>query len=68
MSAKTPDALMRLPQVLATVPVSRSIWYLRVKQGIYPQPIKIGPRIVAWRASEVHGLVERIAAGEVNHA
>lgn len=60
-----PDALLRLPQVLSTVPVSRSLWYLNVKTGKFPQPVKIGPRIVAWKLSDVQKLVDRIAAGEV---
>jgi IS5 family transposase len=39
-----PQALLRLPQVLALIPVSRSNWLAGVRAGRYPQPIKLGIR------------------------
>lgn len=35
------------------LPMSRSSWWQGVKDGKYPQPIKYGPRITAWRGSDI---------------
>ncbi len=47
------DTLLRLPQVLAIIPISRSAWWAGVKNGRFPKPTKIGPRTSAWWASEI---------------
>jgi prophage regulatory protein len=51
------EALIRLPQVLSRFPVSRSTWYSGVKRGLYPKPIKAGPRTAMWRAADVDRLI-----------
>lgn len=51
------DKLLRLPQVLAIVPVSRACWYAGVKSGRYPAAIQLGPRCVAWRSSDIQRIV-----------
>ena len=55
-----PETLLRLSQVLARFPVSRSGWYAGVKCGKYPHPIKTGPRTAMWRASEIDALIANI--------
>ena len=54
------NALLRLPQVLALIPVSRSAWWAGCKSGRYPKPVKLGPRTAAWRAEDFAGLIEQI--------
>jgi prophage regulatory protein len=52
---------VRLPYILAPVgpiPVSRSTWWAGVKDGRYPQPVKLGPRITAWRVEDIRNLIE----------
>lgn len=49
--------LLRLRQVLDLFPVSRSGWWRGVKNGRYPQPVRIGDRAVAWRESEIYALI-----------
>jgi predicted DNA-binding transcriptional regulator AlpA len=44
---------MRLPQVLAVFPVSKSTWWEGVRIQRYPQPIRIAPRITAWRKQDI---------------
>ena len=56
------NALLRLPQVLALIPVSRSAWWAGCKSGRYPKPVKLGPRTTAWRASDIAALVEKLTA------
>ena len=53
------DSLLRLPEVLALIPVSRSTWYAGVQNGRYPRPVSLGPRCVAWKASDIQQLVTR---------
>lgn len=52
------DILIRLPSVLAIVPVGRSTWWQGVREGRFPQPIKLGPKTTCWRKSEVMALIE----------
>lgn len=54
--------LLRLPQVLNLIPVSRSAWWAGVKTGRFPRPVRLGPRTVAWRAEDVAALVENGAS------
>ncbi len=56
------NALLRLPQVLALIPVSRSAWWAGCKSGRYPKPVKLGPRTTAWRASDIAALLEKLTA------
>jgi prophage regulatory protein len=57
------DAILRLPAVQAQTGNSRSTIYLRIKQRLWPKPVKIGARAVGWPASEVAKLnAGRIAA------
>ena len=50
---------MRLPAVLAVIPVSKSTWWAGVKSGRYPKPVKLGERITAWRVEDIHTLIEK---------
>lgn len=55
--------LLRLPSVKAETGASRSTIYLRIQQGLWPKPVKLGPRSVAWPASEVAALNAARIAG-----
>lgn len=57
--------LLRLSQVLAPngpIPVSKSTWWLGVRTGRYPAPVKLGPRITAWRAADIRKLMNEPVA------
>lgn len=56
------ERLLRLPAVLAIIPVSRSEWYRRLAAGDAPKPVELGPRARAWRLSDVNEYLVRIAA------
>jgi len=52
---------IRLSAILAPkgpIPVSKSTWWAGVKSGRFPQSVKLGPRITAWRLSDILALVE----------
>ena len=60
----TENSLLRLPQILSLIPVSRSAWWAGCKSGRFPKPVKIGPRTSAWRGSDILALLEKINKGE----
>lgn len=60
-STSQTNGLLRLSEILAPggpIPVSRSTWWAGVKTGRYPQPVKLGPRITAWRTEDIRSLVD----------
>ena len=60
----TEDSLLRLPEVLAVIPVSRSVWWAGCKSGRFPRPLKIGPRTSVWKGADIIALREKIFKGE----
>lgn len=55
--------LLRLPAVLARIPVCKTTFWAGVKSGRYPQPVKLSPRVVAWREEDINAV---IAGGVAN--
>jgi len=51
------------PPIPAIIPVSRSTWWAGVKSGRFPQPIKLGPRITAWRVEDIRELIRQSPMG-----
>ncbi len=45
---------LRLPDVKNRTGLSRSSIYAKVKQGIFPKYINLGPRSVGWLESEIN--------------
>lgn len=57
-----PDTgFVRLPAVLSVYPVSRSTWWAMVADGRAPAPVKLGPRVTAWKVEDIRALIERTA-------
>jgi prophage regulatory protein len=57
---------VRLPQIirpLGPIPVSKSTWWEGVKNGRFPKPVKLGPRITAWRVEQIRALIEALIEG-----
>ncbi len=48
------------PPIPPLIPVSKSTWWAGVKAGIYPQSVKLGQRITAWRVEDIRALMERM--------
>jgi len=56
---------LRLSSILAPrgpIPVSKSTWWAGIKAGRYPKPVKLGPRITAWRIEDIRALIEKPSA------
>jgi prophage regulatory protein len=58
--------LLRRKQVEAETGYSRSTLYLRITQGLWPKPVRLGPRAVGWPAGEVTGLNAARIAGKTD--
>lgn len=56
-----PDSgFIRLNQLisLAVTPFSASTVWRRVKEGTFPQPVRISPQVTAWRVREIRDWLE----------
>jgi prophage regulatory protein len=58
------QTILRLPTVTAESGYSRSTLYLRIGQGLWPKPVKIGQRAVGWPAREVAAINAARIAGQ----
>jgi predicted DNA-binding transcriptional regulator AlpA len=60
--------LLRIQQIIGDpdkgiqplIPIGRTAWYAGIKRGIYPQPLRLGPRLVVWKAADIRNLIERL--------
>ena len=64
MNPSRPDlpstGFLRLPQVLALIPISRSAWWAGIRAGKYPAGLKLGRKTTVWRAEDSRALIERM--------
>jgi predicted DNA-binding transcriptional regulator AlpA len=64
---------VRLPQIIgnrksnppipAIIPVSKSTWWQGVKDGRFPQSVKLGPRTTVWRVEDIMQFIETASHG-----
>ena len=47
------------PPIPPVIPVSKSTWWAGVKAGRFPKPTKLGPRITAWRVTDIRALIDQ---------
>ena len=72
---------LRLPQIIgnpasnppipAIIPVSKSTWWAGVKTGRFPQPVRLGQRITAWRVEDIRHFIDTQIpsnGGGIDHA
>jgi predicted DNA-binding transcriptional regulator AlpA len=58
------DGLIRMSEFLRHVPVSRSTAYAKIRAGVWPPPLRVSNRIIAFKVSDVRALIERFERGE----
>ena len=63
-----PFTLWRRPQCQLESGYPRSTLYARIKEGLWPRPVQIGPRAVAWVAREAQAVLEARIRGESDDA
>ena len=56
---------VRLPKILNIFPVSKSAWWEGCHRGIFPKPVKLGPRTSEWRVEDIRALMERINTASI---
>ena len=64
MNPSRPDlpstGFLRISQVLALIPISRSAWWAGIRAGKYPAGRKLGSKTTVWRAEDIRALIERV--------
>ena len=70
MSYLPETGYLRLPQIIgnpraappipAIIPVSKSTWWVGVKAGRYPKPVKLSARVTAWRVEDIQAFIANI--------
>jgi prophage regulatory protein len=61
-----PTGFVRVPEILSQyLPISRSLFWAKVKSGDFPKPIKLSSRVSAWKRADIEALCTRLA-GEVS--
>ena len=56
--AAQPEALLRKREVLRITGLSNSTFYNRIKEGVIPPGVPIGPRLKGWPASEIQAFIQ----------
>jgi prophage regulatory protein len=57
------EGFLRLNEIIAPygpIPVKKSAWWAGVRDGRFPQPVRLGRRITAWHIDDIRGLVQRL--------
>lgn len=57
-------SIWRLPTVTAKAGLPKSTLYLRIAQGLWPKPVRLGARAVGWPAQEVTAINAARIAGK----
>ncbi|MYL98653.1 AlpA family phage regulatory protein [Novosphingobium sp. FGD1] len=53
MNTASPNAFVRLPQVLKETGLSRATLYRKVQDGTFPKQVRIAQRCVGWRRAAI---------------
>jgi len=56
--------LTRLDGCLYRIPVSKTAWWQGIKEGRFPQGVKLSERTTAWRNCDLDELEELLSAGK----
>ena len=58
------EGYVRLPQILAVIPISKSAWWAGVRSGRYPRSVRLGTRTTAWKVESIRQLIDRLGKEE----
>lgn len=51
------------PPTAPLIPMKKSSWWSGVKTGRFPQPVKLGPRMTAWRVEDIRAYIASAGKG-----
>lgn len=54
-----PKAESPIPPI---IPVKKTCWWDGCKSGRFPKPVKLGPRVTAWRVEDIRALIDSHAS------
>lgn len=54
------EQLLRLPEVFERLAISRSTFYRGIDLALFPPPVCLGKRTVAWRQTEVEESIRKL--------
>ena len=57
-----PLGFLRLPQVLALIPVCKATWWAGIQTGRFPRGIKLSMRTTGWRRADIEKLLEELGS------
>lgn len=58
------QTILRLPDVIKELRLSRSCVYRHVSEGLLPKPIRLGQRAVGWLITEIAAVLDARIAGQ----
>jgi prophage regulatory protein len=56
---------LRIKQIVKLIPIGRSTWWLGVRRGKYPKPVKLGPRTTVWYREDIEKLIANAGEAEM---
>ena len=56
------------PPIPPLIPVSKSTWWVGVKNGMYPKQVRLSRGTVGWRVEDIRALMERLGIAWVENA
>ena len=56
------EGFVRLPVVVKVLGIGKTTWWVGIKEGRFPQPVKLGPRTTAWRVEDIRALIANPAS------
>ncbi|MAF31479.1 MAG: transcriptional regulator [Magnetococcales bacterium] len=56
--------LIRLPEVLDILQISKSTWWKMVSEGKAPKPVKLSVRCAAWRVKDIQEFVDNLGGDD----
>jgi len=51
---------MRLPDVLAVIPIGKTTWYKWINEGKAPKGTRLAPKIIAWKVNDIKVLIKNL--------
>ena len=62
-TTKLPETgFLRVPEVLKLIPVAESTWWAGVAKGTFPKPVKLGPKITAWKIEDIKAFIDSFSS------
>ena len=61
MNKERKNRLVRIKYIVGedgVLPIGVSSWWLGIKKGYYPKPIKLSPNVSCWKLSDIENLIE----------